>query len=224
MNFNHIQNIGDLKLRLEALHQTFPRRQLLLNLGDGKYHTASIPKFIEFALKNRDVEWHFIERSFRMNLIGLSPSAKLAADIKLSEVHREVYALLLKGQRGQTVRWTDPITEVSYAFPMNDEGVSMIYIGESKVGSGAKGDKRGAIERIRQHGVWARKYVREGESSDKPYPLYRFLSEVDPSLVEWNIIDKSGELSENEWMQVCRDNGYDLLNVVRGSVVSNLKD
>jgi hypothetical protein len=223
-SFIYTHNIGDLKIRLEELHRTFPGRQLLLNLGDQKYHSSSIPAFIQFALKNRDAEWHFDQARFRMTLVQLSPNAKLLADIKLAEVNREVYALLLKGQRGQTVRWTDPITGQHYSFPMNEDGVSMIYIGESKVGSGKKGDHRGATERIRQHGVWTRKYVREGESSDKAYPLYRFLSEVDPSLIEWNVIDTKGELSENEWMDVCRESGYDLLNVIKGSITSNLKD
>lgn len=217
-------NIGTLRPLLEDLHSKFARRQLRLNLGDGKFHTASVPSFIKMALKNRDAEWHFDQAKFCLSLIRISPDTQLRANIELNNQFRQVYALILIGQPNTTKIWVDPITGKQYNFKFSEEGCSILYIGESKVGSGAKSDKRGAKERIRQHKVWTRKYQQLGEASDKAYPLYRFLAQQDSETVGWHIIDSTGSMSENEYIEAARAAGFDLLNVIRGSLVTNFKE
>ncbi len=217
-------NIGTLRPLLEDLHSKFARRQLQLNLGDGKFHTASVPSFIKMALKNRDVEWHFDSDKFRLSMVRISPDTQLRANIELNNQFRQVYALILVGEPNTTTTWVDPISLKQYNFKFSAEGASILYIGESKVGTGAKGDKRGAKERIRQHTVWTRKYQQLGEASSKAYPLYRFLAEQDPQTVGWHIIDSTGSMSENEYIEAARAVGFDLLNVIRGSLVSNFKE
>jgi hypothetical protein len=218
-------NIGTLRPILEALHFTHRTRRLLLDIGDRKFRSASIPAFIKFALKNRDAEWCFDQERFRITLAGLSLDTKIKADIILTQQPRQIYALVLHGTPDTSTTWSDPVTNQTYTFTFGDSGTALIYIGESKVGSGKiASDARGVKERIRQHFVWAKKYKLIGEGSAKPYPLYRFMASVPTSRIGWSVIDESGARSEAEWIELARKSGHPVLNVARGTVVSTLKD
>lgn len=196
-------NIGALRPVLQAAAKKCPRRRLLITIGD-QSTTATVSRFINGAVRNLDVAWEFDPGVYRIKLVGVSKATAEAARIALESQANVVYALGFKTEPNRVISWTDPVEHTIYRFTADENGFVLFYVGET-------GD---CDDRIRLHKVYARKYGRQGESSDKNFPLYRFMSQLDLDEVKLIPVDERGARTEAEWVQIMGGLGHTLLNAV----------